>query len=321
MAEFSLTRPVGWLNANRIGGLSHMKTTWKPTNKYYHQILAEPDPAARRRLYLELLVEPWRPMMEMMGRSAADIDDPLNGARAWAWLLPDQVEAMAEILQKLEEADAWMTGQKALEQAAGRFAAYDHRIPIDEITGWLALADPERSNPYERGYTGATDWVRPWFIGQFWDPNEDNLSRLPALVAHEMHHLIRMRLFPFGLQTSVADYTVIEGTAEAFAAALFGEDKIGFFITEFDQSELENARRLIGQGLNATGFDVIRGYIFGDTLAEKHGFRPVGGMPTYGGYATGYHMVQAFLERSGLSIEAATLLPAREIVSGSGFFE
>jgi uncharacterized protein YjaZ len=298
-----------------------MKTTWKPTNEYYHQILAAPDAAARRQLYLDLLVKPWKPMMEMMGRSGADMNDPLGGARAWAWLLPDQVEIMAEILRKLEAANAWETGQEALEQAAGRFAAYEDRIKIDEITGWLALANPERSNPFERGYTGATDWVRPWFIGQFWDPNEDNLSRLPALVAHEMHHLIRMRLFPFGLQTSVADYIAMEGTAEAFAAALFGEDKVGLFITEFDLSELENARRLIGQGLEATGFDVIRGYIFGDALAEKHGFRPVGGMPTYGGYATGYHVVQAFLKRSGLSIEAATFLPAKEIVSGSGFFE
>lgn len=44
-------------------------------------------------------------------------------------------------------------------------------------------------------------------------------------------------------------------------------------------------------------------------------------MPTYGGYATGYHVVQASLKRGGLSIEEATFLPAKEIVSGSGFFE
>jgi uncharacterized protein YjaZ len=228
---------------------------------------------------------------------------------------------MAALLHKLEAARAWDAGREALAQAAARFDPYQERLPFDAITGWLALADPARSNPYERGYTGATDWTRSWFIGQFWDPDEGYLSRLPGLVAHEMHHLIRMRLFPFGLQTSVADYIVIEGTAESFATALFGEDKVGFFVSEVGPGELEIARRLIGQNLEATGFDVIRGYLFGDALAESGGFSPAGGMPTYGGYAAGYHVVQAFLKHSGLSIEEATFLPAGEIVSQSGYFD
>jgi uncharacterized protein YjaZ len=189
------------------------------------------------------------------------------------------------------------------------------------VTGWLVLADPARSNPLERGYTGATDWFEPRFIGQFWEPNEHNLPRLPGLVAHEMHHLIRLRAFPFDMQrTSVADYIVLEGTAESFAASLFGEQVVGSFITEFDAAEFETARKLIGQGLDATGFDVIRGYIFGDALAERSGFKALGGMPTYGGYAIGYQVVQAFLKRSGRSIEETTFLPAAEIVAGSGFF-
>ena len=49
-----------------------MKTNWIPTDGYYQRILAAPDAAARRQLYLDLLVEPWKPMMkpmmEMMGR-------------------------------------------------------------------------------------------------------------------------------------------------------------------------------------------------------------------------------------------------------------
>ncbi len=298
-----------------------MKTIWEPTNEYYRHILATPNAATRRQLYLDLLVKPWKPMMDMMSRLGADPDDLLSGARTWAWLLPDQVDAMAAILQKLEEADAWNIGKQALAQAAARFAPFQDRIPFDTVTGWLSLADPARSNPYERGYTGAIDWTRPWFIGQFWDPNQDNLSRLPSLVAHEMHHLIRLRLFPWGLSTSVADYIVVEGTAEAFAASIFGEDKVGLFIAEFDRAQLETACRLIGQYLEATGFDVTRGYIFGDALAERGGFRPVGGMPTFGGYAIGYHVVRAFLKQSGLSIEEATFLPATEIVSALRFFD
>jgi uncharacterized protein YjaZ len=296
---------------------------WVPTNEYYHRIIDAPDDATRHELYIKLLVEPWKPMMQMMSRvmPGAAADDPLAGARAWAWLLPDQVEEMSVILAKLEAAEAWTVGGEALAEAVARFEPYGARVPMESVTGWLALADPARSNPLERGYTGATDWTKPRFIGQFWEPNEHNLPRTGGLVAHEMHHLIRMRLFPWNMQTtSVADYIILEGTAESFAASIFGADKVGYFITEFDPSELETARRMIGEGLDATGFDVIRSYIFGDALAERSGFKPLGGMPTYGGYAIGYHAVQAFLERSGLSIEEATFLPAREIVQGSGYF-
>lgn len=299
-----------------------MKTNWIPTNEYYRRILAAPRADARKQLYLELLVKPWEPMMNMFAPPTANGEaDPLTGARAWAWLLPDQAEQMSALLTRLEAADAWTRGQEAMQIAASRFEPYAGKVPFDTVSGWLVLADPERSNPYERGYTGATDWYQPRLIGQFWDPNEDNLPRLSGLVAHELHHLVRLRAFPWDMmKTAVADYIVLEGLAESFAAALFGEDKVGFFITEFDPSEFETARKLIGEGLDATGFDLIRGYIFGDALAERHGFRPIGGMPTYGGYAIGYQLVQAFLERSGLSVEEATFLPAAEILSRSGFF-
>ena len=47
---------------------------------------------------------------------------------------------------------------------------------------------------------------------------------------------------------------------------------------------------------------------------------PTIGMPDYGGYAIGYRVVQAYLARTGQSIEAATFVPADEIVRQSGFF-
>jgi uncharacterized protein YjaZ len=298
-----------------------LNTHWIPTDEYYHRILDAPDEAARRQLYLDLLVRPWQPMMSMLGsRFGADESDPLSGARAWAWLLPHQTGEMQALLAKLETAQAWQIGREALQRAAGQFEAYADHIPFDSVEGWLALADPARANTAEGGYTGGVDWTYPRFVGQFWDPNERNLPRLPALVAHEMHHLIRLRAFPWGPGTSVGDYLVIEGTAEAFAASLFGEDRIGWFVTDFDPAGLETARRLIGPALAKTGFHTIRGYIFGDASAHEWGFEPVGGMPAYGGYAVGYHVVRAFLERTGTSIEAATFLPAAEIIQGSGYF-
>ncbi len=299
-----------------------LKMDWKPTNTYYRQILDAPDPETRYQRYLDLLVKPWKPMMDMMGGAfGPQGDDPLAGARGWLWLLPDQAEKMAELLASLEAANAWTIGCEALAEALAHFEPYADRIPFDTVTGWLALADPEKANPADWGYTGATDWTRPWFIGQFWDVTDENQARLPGLVAHEMHHLIRLRAFPWDMQkTSVAEYIVVEGTAESFATSLFGEENVGFFVSACNPDDLETARALIGKGLHETGFNTIRSYVFGDALAERSGYKPLGGMPPYGGYAVGYHVVQAFLKRTGLTIEEATFLPATEIVERSGYF-
>ncbi|MEZ4590537.1 MAG: DUF2268 domain-containing putative Zn-dependent protease [Chloroflexota bacterium] len=298
-----------------------MKSNWTPTNEYYQRLLAEPNPAKREQLYLDLFVQPWQQMMNMMQRPGMDPNDPFAGAKVWGWLLPHQTDEIASLLQKMEAANAWEIGQDAAAQAAARFTPFADRLPFDTFEGWLVLADPAFfANDPQPGYTGATDWFAPRYIGQFWEPDGRNLPHLAGLVAHEMHHLVRFRVFPFTMQTSVAEYIVLEGMAESFAASLFGEEVVGYYVTQFDEAMLDAAKSLIAGGLQKTGFNVIRSYIFGDALAAQNGFEPVGGMPAYGGYAVGYHVVQAFLQRTGLSVEEATFVPADEIVAKSEFF-
>lgn len=298
-----------------------MKTTWIPTNQFYRDLIAEPDARRRTDRYVTELVAPWQQMMAMMtGPNGAGSADELAGARTWSWLLPDQTAEMATLLDSMEAAEAWQQGAAALEDAFDRFAPWQERIPFDHVIGWLVLGEPAHSDPLQDGYTGATDWFKPRIVAQFWSPNPDNLRRLPGLVAHELHHLVRLSAHPFGPQMSVADYVVLEGTAEAFAAARYGEEIVGSYVTGVAGDDLAAARRLIGEGLDQTGFDTIRSYMFGDAVAAQSGFAPLGGMPAFGGYAVGYHLVRAFLERTGMSIEEATFLPAAEIVAGSGQF-
>jgi len=299
-----------------------MKSNWTPTNEYYRRLLAETDTTRREQLYLELLVQPWQQMMNMMQRPGMDPNDPFAGAKVWGWLLPHQTDEIANLLQKMEAANAWEVGQEAAAKAAAQFTTYADRLPFDTFEGWLVLADPAFfANDPQPGYTGATDWFAPRYIGQFWEPDHRNLPHLAGLVAHEMHHLVRFRVFPFNPQTTtVAEYIVLEGMAESFAASLFGEDVVGYYVTQFDETMLDTAKSLIATGLQKTGFNVIRSYIFGDALAEKNGYEPLGGMPAHGGYAVGYHVVQAFLQRTGMSVEEATFVPADEIVAESQIF-
>jgi uncharacterized protein YjaZ len=55
----------------------------------------------------------------------------------------------------------------------------------------------------------------------------------------------------------------------------------------------------------------------GEALAEA---RRVVGVPTYAGYATGFHAVQAYLRKSGKSAAEATLVSAAEILREGAYF-
>lgn len=45
------------------------------------------------------------------------------------------------------------------------------------------------------------------------------------------------------------------------------------------------------------------------------------GIPFCGGYAVGYHVIQAYLRKSGISIEKATIISCDEIMKASNHFE
>lgn len=299
-----------------------IETEFIRTDITYHNVLNAQSLAEKEDIYVTQILEPWAHMMQMVApHTGANIKaDRLAGARAWKWLLPEQFETEPPTFTRLLEANAWETAAQALETAAEAIAPYSDRIPFDRVEGWLVLADPEKSDPVMRGYTGGIDFFQPRLIAQFDTPNEYNIPRISGLVAHEFHHLVRMRVFPWDMMnTTVTDYIIHEGMAESFAAALFGEETIGYFVTEFDESQIETARQIVGEGLQATGFDILRSYIFGDYWAEKLNLPKVG-MPTYGGYAIGYRVVQAYLERTGQSILDATFVPANDIVKQSGYF-
>lgn len=299
-----------------------MKYQWIPTNNYYREIVSATDMTTREQLYRDKLIAPWKPMMDMMsGSFGADSDDEFGVARRWAWLLPEHLTEIPSQLPLLEDADAWHLGEQALVKAVDRMTPFADQIPnMDTVEGWLILANPEIADPIGRGYTGAIDFMQPRFVVQYDTPNDYNIPRLSGAVVHEFNHLVRLRVFPWDMaNTSVGDYIIHEGIAESFAAELFGEDVVGYYVTDIDDAGLKTAKGLIADNLDTTGFNIIRGYIFGDSLAGDWGFEKIG-MPDYGGYAIGYRVVQAYLKRTGKSATEATFVSAKEIIAESGFF-
>ena len=83
---------------------------------------------------------------------------------------------------------------------------------------------------------------------------------------------------------------------------------------------LEATKTIFREGLRRTGFNVIRGYIFGGEIAEQMGFEKVD-VPLYAGYALGYKVVQAYVKRTGKGVVETSFVPAEEIITESRFFD
>ncbi|MCA9888535.1 MAG: hypothetical protein KC546_09180 [Anaerolineae bacterium] len=297
-----------------------MKNRWIDTFGIYESIISAPDATTREKIYREQLYAPWQQMMQMVAMGGQNTDDPFAGAKAWHWLTPDQLTSTPEQMTILQAAHAWERGAAAMQKAVDSFTGDDERIPIEEIEGWLVLAEPMPDRQHDYGYTGGTDFMQPRFVVQYSQPNAYNLPKLEGAIVHEMHHLIRYKVAPWNIMTAtLADYIVHEGLAESFAAALYGETIVGFYVTEFDDADIATAKQLVGDNLDVTGFDTLRSFIFGDQWTTRTGGTGIG-MPAFGGYAIGYRVVQAFLKKTGRTIQEATFMSASEIVAASGYF-
>jgi len=289
------------------------------TQAFYHRLLETPDQAERDHLYREGLLEPFAGLFRIFGGA-----DPLNTAKMWTLYTPEdfangshpKIEAL---LTTLAAHDAWSKAAQALERGRQALAPFADRLHLGTVTFALVLADLSRANPIDRGYTGFGG-IPGYVLAVYSDANDYTLPRLGGACVHELNHNIRFSIFPFNpMRVTVAEYSIAEGLAEAFAAELFGEEVIGYYVTDINDEQLAEAKRVIGSALEVTGFNEVRSYIFGDTISTHMG-RPAAGVPDFAGYAIGYRVVRQYLARAGKTVAQATFVPAQEIIAESGFF-
>ncbi len=284
----------------------------------YRRLLAEPDAAAREALYRAGIVAPFAGLVGFFGS-----DDGLAQFAQWGMALDlfggERRAQTATLIDNLAAQHAWEQFEQALNDAKAAFAFSAERIPLDTVQAALLVGDLS-ANPLDRGYTGFGG-IPGWLMTIYSEANAYNLPRLKGATVHELHHNVRSVVAPINfMQVTLAYYMIMEGLAEAFAAELYGEDVVGYYVTEFSDGAIEQARRVIGGALAVTGFNVVRGYIFGDALAETYGF-PKSGVPNYAGYAIGYRVMRQWLKRTGKTVVEATFLPAEQIIAESRYFE
>ena len=283
--------------------------------------VVEAPTAERRAVYRERLIEPlrdyWQVSMKRVNPQASD-DEAMAMKVLWDVDLEADLAEHQQALERLERFDAWTKADEALRLAAQTFEATGRSCAEEHITCFLFLGN-HRDRIFmdlNRGYAGAQ--LPGYVILPIW-PNDYNLPRLPSALVHEFNHRVRLSHHPWTPATSVGEYMVLEGLAESFAAELYGSEYVGPWVSGLSAQEVATATAILGSALEVTGFDKLRAYIFGDEISRQWGF-PELGLPHCAGYAIGYQVVQAYLQRSGKSATDATFVPHLEIIKESGFF-
>ncbi len=286
-----------------------MEIVIQDTLSLYKKMLSLPK-EKRSEFFRDGLIEPFNPMFEIM-------HIPKTPEAMGCIQLSGRDSEMVEMLERLEKADAWNSAKTTMEAAVERFKKACIPLPEKVVVG-IFLGNPETLAMTE-GYTGMGSI--PGYIQIMIDPNEVNLPKLNACIAHEFHHnvLFYNAKWNFITDVSVGKYLAVEGLAESFAASLFGEEFIGPWVTGVQGEDLDISRRIISKSLDIKGFMEASKYIYGKhpMMPEIDGFD----MPFCGGYAVGYHAVQAYLRKTGISIEKATIIDGDEIMKLSGYFE
>lgn len=291
----------------------------------YRRLLSTPDAATRESIFSHDLIAPFQGLVDIFG------GDGLASYRNWG-MWPDQFtgeagEKMAALIDTLAAHHAWERAEASLHKGVAAFAKYADRIPADKLNTIVFGLLVGELMPGAGGYTGFGG-IPGWIMTVYGEATDDNLQKVEACTVHELHHNIAgvsgFTLSNWATMT-VGEYMLGEGLAESFAAELYGEDKIGPWVTGFDESQLERTRAIFRNALQVTGFNTIRSYIFGSRIAGQYGLPQYGlpdvNVPDYAGYALGYRVVQAYLKRTGKSVVDATFTPPPEILTESCFFE
>ncbi|GAF11054.1 hypothetical protein JCM19045_127 [Bacillus sp. JCM 19045] len=261
------------------------------TLEQYKRLLMLNNLEERKSFFRYTMMEPFQEMwktiqvpMESKQENGYDVI-MATGMMGYAKLSDD--EQIRDALKELEKNQVLQTAKQALETCLTTAAQAGLFIRKDNLTFGLFVADLERLK-LQGGYTGFGGI--PGFIAVHLFPNEFNLPKLPALIAHEFHHNLRFSYFDWNHgNVTVGDYLVIEGLADSFAKELYGEDQLGPWVTSIDKDDLAYSIEVIGAALDTKGFAEVSSYLFGDEIAKQKGYQPVG-LSFGAGYAVGYEV-------------------------------
>jgi uncharacterized protein YjaZ len=206
----------------------------------------------------------------------------------------------------------WKCCTESIESALSKFTEANIVLNVNEYKYTILL--PEPNSIYTKLSEGCCgDGGIPGSIFLTLIPSVDRIKRVPAVLAHECNHNVRFQYIPWSNNITLEEMMINEGLAENFATWMYGEDMLGPWVTSTDEDALNDyIKPIIKEGLDVQGLEGITAYLYGDEIAIQQGYYPEG-LPFCAGYACGYFMIKYFLQKTGLSIVEASILPYEEI--------
>lgn len=255
----------------------------------------------------------------MTSKTSGGYDVVMASEMLGIWTPQKNVKLIETKIDMLKQTKIFEDCNGVIKEGIQRFSNMGYKIPLDEITVTILLGDPENKTLMaSQGYSGFGGI--PGYIILIVYPNDFNKTRLKSALAHEFNHNIRFTYEPFNHgNICVEDYLVIEGLAEVFAEQLYGIQNRGPWIKDYDDEELTYTIEVMKAGRKVKGFDQVSAYMYGDEVARKQGYHPVG-LSQNAGYTIGYHIVKKYLINTNQTIEQATLTPADIIIKESKVF-
>ena len=294
-----------------------MKITAIRSDRIYREMM-DAAPAEKDAIYRDKLMKPFTFKWACIGiplRAETDGGyDVVSAAARSGYYAPAQIteERRGEIEQISNEA-FWEDCENSIRNTLSGFEQHGIKLPQQEYVFTVVLSDPRSPMTVMAGDCCGDGGIPGYIIGSM-VPNERSLSQLPVTLAHETNHNVRWQFMQWSSQITLADMIVSEGLAETFAAAMFGEDKVGKWVRETTPETLrETVKPLIRANLMTSDFQELSSCLYGDGIMALRGGQPIG-MPYCGGYACGYALIGHYLKKTGASIYEATITPTGEIL-------
>ncbi|AVP65202.1 Zn-dependent protease [Clostridium botulinum] len=294
-----------------------MKVTAIRSDKIYKKMVSA-KPEDRDNIYRYELMKPFEFKWSCVGipikSDKPDGYDVVMASSMGGGFLPKQINAqIINDVEKISDESFWKDCQDSITKTLEGFEYNGISLPTKDYIFTVLLNDP--LNPMSKmtgDYCG--DGGIPGYIIGTIIPNEKSLKMLPVALAHEANHNVRWQFIKWNNEITLGDMIVSEGLAENFAAAMFGEDKIGMWVKNTSKETLENViKPAIKENINNNDFNKLSSFLYGDEIMAIRGIPPIG-MPYCAGYACGYQLIKYYLKKTGKTIFEATITPTADIL-------
>jgi len=198
--------------------------------------------------------------------------------------------------------------ERELDDALVRTVAI---LPIDQVDVVLQRAASTGVIP-EYGFAGLARMGRIYLS---FDPDSPRLDdpqrgeRILGVLAHEIHHLVRMRGPGYG--ETFGEALISEGLAQCFETEVGAP--VPFYATYLDRQTLQLSAERAQKDLYSNSYDRV-GWFFGRENEP--------GWPRFAAYSLGFAVVRAWLSRTRTTAAAAVRARAAQILeawSNAGF--